>query len=565
MKKETKIQITDKAVNKLLGAFAKSLKDGRDFIPSSAYITENFYSGTETFLSEPAKKGKWYLGSASVDLTPADYAERDYYLGGYMAPENGFKNLVESVVDSMQGRAIAVDDGSDRGISVFCTVDCIGITNGDIRLIRKKFAEKFKTLYPDKKIASVNIFATHTHSCIDTEGLWTEFPSKIFRNIKRNKTGRGIPEQGTDEQYMRFLREKVSDVLTEAVKNMCKGEITLAQKDITQDYFNNKNRPSATGLVTDITRLVFTPSDKKKRPTMIVNLPAHPDVAGLPVNGELGSGRRLCGDYIYYMGDIINKAGYDFMFFNGAICGIYTSRNKTNDCLHFEHRYQQSARFGREMGRIALSLTKSFSEIKKDTLLYDKYEITRESAAAAQNGGAYTLWCEDWEPVKEVKVEPFFNIAIKEVKVPVTNPIILAAGKLHLANYKVLADGNRGYSVYTEIGYMEFGNQLKVVCVPGEFCCDLLVGGASLYADGSVSKKDFSRPYIRKIFGEDTVAFGLANDEIGYIVPDNDYTMGDPANHYHEFVSLGEFVGSGIMHGFVQLAHEIKQKRIAEN
>ncbi len=560
MEKEKRVQLTHKAINGVLQVFANSLKDGGDFIPVGSYVPENFWEGTEEFLEKPAEKAKWSLGYANVDLTPVDYAKRNYYMGGYIAPENKFKNLIEEVVDDMQGRAIALDDGSGRGVSVFCTIDCIGTTNGDIRVIRKKFKEKFLEQFPDKKIASVNVFSTHTHSCVDTEGLWTDFPGKLLRNWKRNRRGKGVLERGADEQYMRFLCESVSDTLIKAVADMCEGKMTLAQKDITEDYFSNRNRPSAPSIVTDITRLTFIPDNKKRTPTMIVNLPAHPDVAGLPVGDEPGSGRRLCGDYVHYMGKTINKAGFNFMFFNGAICAIYMARDKSNDGLKFNHRYEQSIRFGREVGRIALSLTKTLDEIKKDKLLYDEAEIATDSELSKRNGAKYTLWCEDWEPVEEKKVSPLLNIRIKEVKIPIKNPLLAAAGKLRLANYKVLTEGENAYAVYSEIGYIEFGNELKVAMVPGEFCCDLLTGGASLYADGSVSHKDFGYPSVREIFGEDTIAFGLANDAIGYIVPDNDYTMGDPKDHYHELVSLGYLTGSSVMQGFVDMAKELKIK-----
>lgn len=557
MEKEKRVQLTHKAINGVLKAFANSLKDGSDYIPAEKYVPENFFEGTDEFLEKPAKKAKWSLGYANVDLTPADYARRNYYMGGYISPDNKFKNLIEEVVDDMQGRAIALDDGSGRGVSVFCTIDCIGTTNADIRVIRRKFKEKFAELFPEKKIASINVFSTHTHSCVDTEGLWTDFPGKLLRNWKRNKSGKGILERGADEQYMRFLCESVSDTLIKAVSDMCEGELTLAQKDITEDYFSNRNRPSAPSIVTDITRLTFTPKDKKKTPTMIVNLPAHPDVAGLPVGDEPGSGRRLCGDYVHYLGETVNKAGFNLMFFNGAICAIYMARDKSNDGLSFNYRYEQSVRFGREIGRIALSLTKTLDEIKKDKLLYDEAEIASDTELSRRNGGEYTLWCENWEPVEEIKVAPLLNIRLKEVKIPIKNPLLAAAGKLRLANFKVLVEGKNEYSVYTEIGYIEFGKELRVAMVPGEFCCDLLTGGASLYADGAVSHKDFGFPSVREIFGEDTIAFGLANDAIGYIVPDNDYTMGDPMDHYHELVSLGYLTGSSVIKGFMEMAKEL--------
>ena len=554
---EKRIDLTDKAIKGVVQALANTLKDGSDFIKSESYITENFYEGTEEFLKKPTKKAKWSLGYANINLTPVDYAKRNYYMGGYISPDNKFKNLIEEVVDDMQGRAIALDDGSGRGISVFCTIDCIGTTNADIRVIRRKFKETFEKLFPEKKIASVNVFSTHTHSCVDTEGIWTDFPGKLIRNFRKNRKGKGVLERGADEQYMRFLCEGVSNTLIKAVQDMCEGEMTLAQKDITEDYFSNRNRPSAPSIVTDITRLTFTPDDKKKTPTIIVNLPAHPDCAGLPVRDEEGSGRRLSGDYIHYMGKIINEAGFNFMFFNGAICAIYMEREKSNDGMHFDHRYEQSMRFGREVGRITLALTKTLAEIKKDKLLYNEEEILKDMARSASFGGKYTLWCEDWEPVKEKKVKPVLNIRLKEVKIPIKNPVMALAGKLKLANFKVLTEGKNKYAVYSEIGYMELGNELKVAMVPGEFCCDLLTGGASLFASGAVTHKDFGYPSVRDIFGEDTIAFGLANDAIGYIVPDNDYTMGDPANHYHELVSLGDETGSSVMKGFVKLAKEL--------
>ena len=152
---EKRINFTDKVIHGILQGFSNAVKDGSDYIPVEAYVPENFFEGTKKFLKNPSKNGKWSLGYANINLTPLDYANRNYYMGGYISPDNGFKNLIEEVVDAMKGRAIALDDGSGRGVSVFCTIDCIGTTNGDIRVIRKKFKEKFEELYPDRKIASV--------------------------------------------------------------------------------------------------------------------------------------------------------------------------------------------------------------------------------------------------------------------------------------------------------------------------------------------------------------------------------------------------------------------------
>jgi hypothetical protein len=558
MKKETQMKIVEGAINGVVNALFGKLNDGPNFDLLENYKTENFFKGTEGFLKAPLENAKWQLGYANVDLTPKDYKEKNYYMGGYISPDNKFKNLIENVVDKMQGRAIAISDNSGRGISLFCTVDCIGITNGDIREIRAIFTEEFKKRYPDKALASVNVCSTHTHSCVDTEGLWTDFPGKILRNRKKNLKKNFDLEQGTDKEYMNFLRKAISDTFFTAIENMCDGELYFAQKNIGEDYFRNTNRPSATGLVTDVTRFRFVPDDKTRKETLIVNFPAHPDVAGLPTSDGNGTGRELSGDYVYYMGETINKAGFNFMFFNGAICAIYSDRGKALDGHTFAHRYEQSIRYGVEVGKITLALTKSLEEIKNDSLLYDEEEIKKDKEKSKANNAEYTLWCENWEPVAETKIEPIFNIRLREVNVPVTSTLMVGVGKLNIANYKMLKDKDGKYSMFTEIGYIEIGSDIKVSMVPGEFCADLLTGGASLKAEGAVTKTDFNYPTVRELFGEDTIAFGLSNDEIGYIVPDNDFTMGDPGSHYHELVSLGQFVGSSIMKGFVEIKKELQ-------
>ena len=548
-----------KALNRLLNGLADSLNDGPSFTPAAQRDGAWFYEGTKTFRKEPAPGARWRLGYACVDLTPRDYGSRPYYLGGYLTIENGFNNKVERVIDKMQCRIIALDDGSGRGVSLFGTVDCIGLGNADIRRIRRDFADRLRRDLPDLPVASVNLFSTHAHSCVDTQGLWTDTLKTVCHNLKKNKTGRGAYRSGADEQFMTFLTGAVAGGLLAACRDLTPGTMTAAKKDIGPEYFTNKNRASATALVTDLLRLVFAPDDPGKRPTVIASVGAHPDVAGLPTTDGQGTGRDLCGEYVYYMGELIGRAGYNFMFFNGAICAIYMARGASNDGVDFHQRYEQSVRYGRELARITLGLTKTLDEIMRDPLLYDREEIARDTAASEANGVPYTLWCEGWEPVEESSVAPLLNLRLKEVKIPVLNPLIKTVGKLNLVSYQVWKEQDGGYSVVTEIGYMELGDALRIVMVPGEYCADLLKGGASLTKEGSFSGEWFPYPPLETIFGGPLTAFGLANDAVGYIVPDNDYVLGDFANHYHELISLGRKTGSCISGAFTELKDELER------
>lgn len=537
----------------LLGAINLPIRDNPKFVNEADYQNTDFYAGTEEFLDEPAEGGEWRLGSAEVSLVPSDYQTKKYYLGGFIMIENGFTNKIEDVADDMRARVIAVDDNSGRGVSLFATIDCIGMTNNDIKNIRKLAAEKFAAQYPDVNIASINVFSTHCHSCVDTEGLWTNVVGKVFKNLFRTTLFMDM-ETGTDPEYMAFLTEKVASAMTEAYAGMKSGTLTYSVKDIGMDYFSNKNRGSCSDIDTDLTRLMFTPFDGSKG-TVILSLGAHPDVAGLPLSDGINKGRTVSGDYIYYIGEYLNRCGYDFMFFNGAICGIYFGRGVTNDNQPMTYRWEQSRRYGYEIAKIALAMNKTEEEIKADPMLYDEAEIAREIELAGGTG--YTLWCDNWQSVPVTEVSPFFNVRIATAEVPVTNNLIKMAGKLNLANYSVIKCGLGKYKINVEIGYLEFGDQLKVCMVPGEFCSDLIAGGNSLTAAGSFSGTAFSAPTLYDLFGDVTV-FGLANDAIGYIVPDNDYSTGIIDDHYQELISLGQNTASSIMNGFAALAETIR-------
>ena len=188
------------------------------------------------------------------------------------------------------------------------------------------------------------------------------------------------------------------------------------------------------------------------------------------------------------------------MFFNGAIAGIYMARGLTNDSQDFNRRWEQSMRYGHEIAKMALSLNLTQAQIKQNKLLYDEEEIKRETEIAEKNGGEYTLWCEGWTPVDETEVKPFFNIRMKEIRVPVTNPFILMAGKLKMANYEVIKAEN-GYEISTEVGYMEFGDSLKAVTAPGEICPDIIYGGTSLTASAHESffSSSSAITHVRKV------------------------------------------------------------------
>ena len=523
-------------VETFIGAVDFCLGENKSFVKEDEFVYDNFYEGTAEFIEEAKEGAKWSLGYSSESLVPENFEDYDLYLGGFMCEKNMFTNDVREVLDDMKVRVVALNDGSGRGTSVFATVDSIGVSNGDIRHIRGLLDNYAK----ENGLNSINIFATHVHSGIDTQGMWTQIAKKWPRNILTSALRLSKYQlQGTDPEYMEFFYGKIKGAIEKAVSSMEEGEMTFARKDIGERYFNNKNRPSASAMDTELKRFTFTPDNKEVTPTIILNMAAHPDVAGLAVGDEV-NGHGISGDYVYYIGETLNKAGYNFMFFNGAICGIYIGEIKAEA----ERRVDKPANYGREIGRMVLSLTKTEKEIKSDPFLSTPdFKVEDE----------YIVWYEGWTPVKETKVEPILNIRLSKVDIKVQNPLIRAASKIKLVNYLVKVKGFRDYYLTTEIGYIEMGKDIKIAMVPGELCTDLAYGGTSLKAENSISGKDFEGKTLVDIFGEDVIVFGLANDAVGYIVPDNDYVMLLNHDHYAETLSLGKNTASTMMGAFEEL------------
>lgn len=534
-------------VENLVKALVFPIKEGENFVDEKDYKPDDFcgnlYDGTDEFISEAQMGSKWHLGSSEQSLVPENWEEyEDLYLGGYMLIDNFFSNDVREILDDMKVRVVAMNDGSERGTAVFATIDSIGLGNADVVAIREKLYDYARA----NNINSVNIFTTHTHSGIDTQGLWTDILGTWPASFVKGYTGAGEYLGGTSDEYMDFLYEKTESAIKAAVSSMKPGTMTYAEKDFSDKYVNNKNRPSATAIDGKIRRFIFTPEDSSARPTMILNMAAHPSDVGLATDSDPTKGHGVSGDYVYYIGQTVNGAGYDFMFFNGAICGIYIDRVDVKAPL----RVDIGKNYGTEIGAIALGLTMTEEEIRNNEYL-KSVEFTEEEKETY-----YVPWYKDWEPAAEQEVEPVLNIRLKKVEIQATNPVIILAAKLQVVNYLV-KKADKKYFITTEIGYMEMGDKLKVAFAPGELCTDIAYGGASLTAEGSARGKAFSEGAISELFGDDVLIFGMANDAIGYIVPDNDYLMCIGFGHYHETISLGKYAASSIMKGFKELKEEI--------
>ncbi len=462
-----------------------------------------FLAGNDRFLNTPAANAQWAVGFSKASILPKKI-QGDLYVGGYLVfpPNKADGFLTDQLI-----RVMAISDGSGRGIHIFAVIDCVGISNTDVRIIRKRLQACIK----EYNILSLHVSATHCHSGADTMGLWGDLLQAVKVNPRAIR--KGTPEKtvnGKNPAMMEQLFRSAVKATQEALENMKQGTLSFASLDGTN--FSRDKRPP---MVKDntLTSLRFVPDDGTK-PLYTVFLAAHPVCYG-------SRQTQISSDFPYFMCQEFEEQGFDAMFIQGAQAAIATERGP-----HIPKgisRNEGIAEYGRAIARFVLGADES------------KYE----------------------------SIEPILNVIVREFRFPCDNAVLELAGKIKIINNNLIKSTENGRQVYhimTEIGYAELGNTLKLVLIPGEMMPELLVGGA-FGAKDSYNGTGWDYPSMRELAEGHLAVVGLCNDHIGYIVPDNDFGSIFAPLHYEESVSLGGRCASGVMQAFMQLLQTAKQLR----
>lgn len=511
--------------------------------------SENFYDGMETFLDAPARDAKWELGFGKASMVPENLRDgsKEYYTGGY------FTQKVNGVYDDQGANAVALNDNSGRGTVVVVTVDGIGICNADVRAIRAEAERKLAELGVSSDIAAINISATHCHTVIDTQGFGLgTLILKVFQNLFSF-----LPfvekSRSIDEEFYSYMIGGASDAIVEAYTNMEKGELyyfetaTIGNSERNQNYLDDEygyifnKRYDTEGYQHVIACFKFVPDNKASAPTVLANLGAHPTTIDRAT--EL-----LSADFPHYIEEKINAAGMNFAFIQGAQAPISVNKGGvTTPEIVDEVKAQIAAD-----PRVA-----DYESAK--TL---GYEFARLIVEAQKNAE---------------KVSPMLNVKMAEVTVPVEYGLMelgMVSGLLGMTTVRDKSAPS-GYSIITEVGYLELGTDIVMLTVPGELIPQMVYGNV-VDASEAYLGTDWELDCTAELIGGDktVLVMGLCNDAIGYIVPDNDYApfiadslwntdlgeklFGKPHRHYEELLSMGSKTGSSIMGAINTLAEEAK-------
>ena len=496
--------VADQLIDVILKGLNKKIPSVQ-FEKKENFTSDMFFEGMEDYLSAPAANAVWSLGYGSASLQTGDELDGKHYVGGSLSfPKT---KAATAIYDDQRVRVIAVNDGSGRGTVVFASLDAFGLSYPDVRGIRKELAD-FATA---NNIVGINISVLHQHSCVDTFGMNGDLVKMIFTNPALNVINNTFGTDykllnGQNESFMEHLYDVTVDSIKQAVNSMTTGKMYYSEIEA-GEFIHDKREPMV--YDTKIHRFRFVPDNGTKE-TWLCNMAIH-------CVGNGAAGTAITGDYPYYVEQEVNKAGANYIQIQGAELAITTSHSSLN-IPEGTPRLESLKIYGTALGK----------------------HIVESDAA-------------------ETEVAPLLNYRMKEYYVPVTNQILAFAGKLGALTNKVVAtdDNNTELEVVTELGYLEFGTELAVAVIPGELEPAIAYGGY-LDADSSWTGTEFEYTTLQEIVGTDKelLVFGLTNDQIGYILEDNDYSS-ILSGVNEEIVATGCSAGSTTINAFEELVNSI--------
>ncbi|MBI2362980.1 MAG: hypothetical protein HYV15_06330 [Elusimicrobia bacterium] len=454
-------------------------------------------------LAAPARAAL-YAAAGKADVTP-DPHEETVWLAGYGASGR----RATGVHDALWVRALVLSDG--KTTVALATVDAIGLAREDVLEVRRRLGWEGTDKY-------LFLAATHDHSAPDTSGLWGRFP--------------GV--SGIDPKRHARLKKAVADLVGGLAGQLREAELVAARA-----------QPDPAGLCRDSRDPVVLDNElgvlelRAKRGGSIgtvVRWSCHPEVLekdNMLVTADYPG--ALCGK-------MEAERGGTCVFFPGAIGGLMTPDADVSGPL--EDDFKEMARVGEALAGHALKalagkplrLKEAAVSFSTRTVLLP-VENARYLLFLPSLAGGHRLRDADGRPLS----------AWKKWYLPLRQLVLFP-----------LPERLRPW-VESEVSVVRIG-PVRILGIPGELFPELAVGGYDgsrrhgrpLVAPTNPNPPDLEAapkpPYLReKLKAEHGFIVGLANDEVGYIIPGYDFQAAPtrsmlpkpPGTHYEETNSIG--------------------------
>lgn len=388
------------------------------------------------------------------------------------------------VHDDLDARAIAISDGNKTIVLV--ALDLIGYFHDQVEQARTALiAAEIK---PD--IDYLIICSTHTHAGPDTLGLW----------------GASLLQSGVDQGYLARVQQKIIDVATQAVANIKQVKIAVAQIDVT-DMIRDSRRPSVIDGKMTVMRAY---EGEESTVATLVAFPCHPEsmnAQNMLISSDFPGVSRAALEETF---------GGISVHVSTVIGGLMAPRVTGNDFTKME-------RFGQEIAqRAQIALAGRAVQIP------GRIQIKSEPVWFTVGNPHYRAgWL-----MGVVRRQMFKG------KRPVARPPLDDLERSHqLVNLQIKSE-----AAVVDIGPWQW------VLVPGELYPEIALGE---YEDPQDPASDFidadPEPAIYEMMtGRIQTIIGLANDEIGYIIPKCQWDYHAPYCYERSQRQYGEINSCGV-------------------
>jgi hypothetical protein len=419
------------------------------------------------------------VGFGRVNITPdVSDPKRPVWVAGFSQ-----NRAATGVHDDLFAVATVLDDGHSRlGI---VALDSIGFFHDDVIRVRQR-------LVADLKLDYAIVCSTHNHATPDLMGLWGPSPFK----------------SGIDPLYMERVIASAANALSNAVATLQPAELALHEIKVDPTGLVKDTREPQV-FDADLRVMLFTNPTNGLVLGSLVGWGNHPETpwAG---NSEItadfpGVIREALEKGIIYDGQVRQPGlGGTHVFVNGAVGGLMTTHPSTT--VHDPFLNTDFAKPSHDKTR---ALGHQLVKRILDRIVTAKQSTTTHAPIAIQ---ARTL------------------------ELPLANKGFYLAGMLGLLD--------RGHSRYgfmrTEVAVISVGDA-SIACIPGEIYPELVNGGVVRAPGGDFDIEPLEIPPIRELLpGQVKFLFGLANDEIGYIIPKSEWDHAAPYLFHAEKAPYGE-------------------------
>ncbi len=458
----------------------------------------------------PATPGPLRAGFAAVPITPqvvdtwtdvnddARYQPKDgdtyddrngngrfdpYWLAGYHAgrPATG-------VHDDLWARAMVLDDGQTRVAIV--VLDAIGFMHDDVLEVRRQIAARAEVDY-------TIVCSTHTHEAPDLLGLW----------------GRTFTSGGVNPQYLGLVRARTADAVVQAVAALEPATLRFAQAlDAAHDLLGDGRDPQV--FDPGIRLIQAVAPDTGRTLGVLFAWANHPETLG-------SHNLEITSDFPHYVRESLEQGVYDgerevvpglggiAVYVNGAIGGLLSTGS-------------------------SVTIT--------DPVTGEAYAEATFLKAQAQGRRLAMLGMEALRGDGVVEVsDAGIRLRARTIELPLGNRLWRLGVVLRLFE--------RGYTRWgylrTEIASVHVG-PAQFMAVPGEIYPEIVNGGIEAPAGRDFAVAPMEVPPLRDLMtGEFQFVLGLANDEIGYIIPKSEWDTKAPFLYEAEESPYGEINSPG--------------------